>query len=335
MARGLGGRSLGGRDLIGRGIDGSGSRASFGGAKIPAWVAAGALIDEDFVNGLYWPRSVSSEIVDTRASAKYVTNASGVLVPVLANVLPISNTGMLIEAANTNLWLQSQTFSNASWSKDNSSVSSGIAAPDGTSTAFSLIEDNTNNNHALRQSVTVVNATVYEVSVYAVKNSRSRLSFFEGSVTAARATFDINAGTILSTAGGGSPSAAIASVTGGYYRCSMLFTAGSSATVSMNIYMQSDAQTGIGAYLGDGVSNLAPWGAQVTAGASSYIPTTTGTVTRAADSAVIQRTGIGRVVFTFDDNSQQTVSGIDTGAQYTIPTNLNRPLIKRLTGYVS
>src|SRR5437879_11734980 len=90
------------------------------------------------------------------------------------------------------------------------------------------------------------------------------------------------------------------------------------------------------AYVGSGQTFYA-WGAQVELGASpsSYIPTTTVTVARAADSCVIQRTGIGRVVFTFDDNSQQTVSGIDTAAQYSIPTNLNRPLIKRMTGYAS
>jgi hypothetical protein len=56
---------------------------------------------------------------------------------------------------------------------------------------------------------------------------------------------------------------------------------------------------------------------------------------RAADSIVVQRPGIGRIVFTFDYGSQQTVSGTNTAAEYTILTSHNRPLITRMTGCAS
>jgi hypothetical protein len=68
---------------------------------------------------------------------------------------------------------------------------------------------------------------------------------------------------------------------------------------------------------------------------TSTIITTTASATRSADSIVIQYTGIVRMIFTFDDNSTQTITGINPATNYTIPTNLNRPLIKRMTGYAS
>src|SRR5437879_2919473 len=80
----------------------------------PSWAQSGSLIDEDFANGRYWPRPVAVELVDTRASTKFVTGASGALTSIAANALPISNAGMLIESVATNLGLQSQTLNNAS-----------------------------------------------------------------------------------------------------------------------------------------------------------------------------------------------------------------------------
>lgn len=253
----------------------------------PSWALAGSAIDMDFAHGRYFGGSLAALLSCARASTGYAQTAAGFLTPFAANALRISDQGLLVEEARTNLWLQSQTFSSASWAKTASSTaSSGIVAPDGTTTVFSFIEDATNSDHAITQNVTVVNATVYSVTIYAKKNTRSRLSFYEGSVTAARATFDLNAGTVLSTAGGGTPSASITSLGSGWYRCIMQFTAGSSAGVNLNIYIQGDAQTGIGAYQGDGTSNLYIWGAQFEAGAfvTSYIPTTTGSVTRASDN---------------------------------------------------
>ena len=64
---------------------------------------------------------------------------------------------------------------------------------------------------------------------------------------------------------------------------------------------------------------------------TSYIPTTTATVTRAADSAVFTiPSGIGHLTYTFDDASTQLVT-VSAGS-YTIPTTLNRPNIKSIVG---
>jgi propanediol dehydratase large subunit len=65
--------------------------------------------------------------------------------------------------------------------------------------------------------------------------------------------------------------------------------------------------------------------------ATSYTPTTSATVTRAADNVGFTiPSGITSLLYTFDDNSTQTVS-VSAGA-YAIPTNLNRPQIKTIVG---
>jgi hypothetical protein len=118
------------------------------GSVRPAWVAAGAIIDEDFVNGLYWPRPITSEILDTRASAKYVTDAAGLLIPVLANVIPISNAGMLIEPARTNVLQNSAVLNGAPWADASTGTTTRTAnaavAPDGTTTATQLVGNDAN-----------------------------------------------------------------------------------------------------------------------------------------------------------------------------------------------
>lgn len=66
-----------------------------------------------------------------------------------------------------------------------------------------------------------------------------------------------------------------------------------------------------------------------TAGTSSPIRTTGTVATRAADAVSITLpTGAGHILYTFDDGSTQQVS-VSPGA-YTIPTNLNRPIIARM-----
>ena len=62
---------------------------------------------------------------------------------------------------------------------------------------------------------------------------------------------------------------------------------------------------------------------------------TTSATTRAADLLTMAQTGIGRAVFTLDDGSQQTISGISTGSQYAFPTTLNKRVIRRADLYAS
>lgn len=73
-----------------------------------------------------------------------------------------------------NLLLQSQTFSNAAWSKTNSSITSAaITAPDGTLTGSALVEDGTNGTHLTLQSITLANIGIYTASIYVQAGTRT------------------------------------------------------------------------------------------------------------------------------------------------------------------
>lgn len=196
-----------------------------------------------------------------------------------------TDAGPLHEAAATNLLLRSEEFNNASWPKTQASTSGdAIAAPDGTTTADKLIEDTATSEHYAQQTISSLTGT-YTFSVFAKAAEKRYLGIREASVTADRALFDLENGVVTSTVG--SPTATIEDVSGGWYRCTLTpDTAYSSQNFTPRLYLTDDSG-GIDAnsYTGDGTSGLYLWGAQLEANdyATSYIPTTTTSVTRSAD----------------------------------------------------
>lgn len=67
--------------------------------------------------------------------------------------------------------------------------------------------------------------------------------------------------------------------------------------------------------------------------ASSYIPTTSGSATRGTDAlALTIPAGVSKIIYTFDDGSQQTVS-VSPGLGTVAASSLNRPNIKSMAGY--
>jgi hypothetical protein len=206
--------------------------------------------------------------------------------------------GLLIEESRTNTVLQSEAFA-TTWtsSTGNPIVSVNTAiAPDGTLTADKLIEGTTNGQQSILQSnVSFPSVGQYAYSVYVKKAERFKVTLRESTSTGAAVLFDVNAGTVLSSLGGGTPapSGSIQSVGNGWYRCTMILAQGTAGNRTVRVYVVPDAVTtaspSIADYTGDGVSGLFIWGAQLEAGAfpTSYIPTTTAAATRAADVAVM------------------------------------------------
>lgn len=294
-----------------------GARRRFGslghlGGAVASFPLSGAIIDEIFTTAQYFPRAIATELVDTRSTTKYVTSAAGTLSSVAINALPISNAGMLVEPAATNIVLQSQAFNNASWTNgfNTTAADNQIAAPDGTTTAGQITTSG-GGGYLADASLTVPATATY--SIYVKQGTQgTQVQFGE-----------IAGSFILVTFVFATPSGNYQALGNGWYRIWMNPTA-----TTNQVKIVPGTNTGDNCYI---------WGVQVESGTSpsSYFATTSAAATRSADSIVIQRTGIGRMVFTFDDNSQQTISGINTAVQYTIPTNLNRPLIKRMTGYAS
>jgi len=195
--------------------------------------------------------------------------------------------GLLIEASASNLLTYSEDFSNAAWTKLFSNVQSNVAiGPSGELSADNLIATSDVGEHRVGQNLSVVSGSTYTISVIA-KSSGSRflrLGSMIYSILAARASFDLETGTVATTSQG---SASIEPVGNGFYRCSVTATAGSSGvTVATMNVMQADNTP---SYTGDDYSGVLLFGAMAeqSSSMSSYIKSTSSSVTRAADSCSV------------------------------------------------
>ena len=251
----------------------------------------------------------------TRASTGYAQTSAGALTAFASGELRRTDKGVLIEGAGTNLCLQSQDFA-TTWARlrinafGSGSVVNATTAPDGTSTADFICEDTNNDTHFIRQAVTVSSGVAHTFSVYAKAGTRSIVTVGESATTLRTATFDLSAGTVSNV--GGSITATITALADGWYRCAITYTT-ASTTFNADIGTRTTSGAGFQTYTGDGASGLYLWGAQLeaTAYASSYVPTTTGSATRAADSLTV--TGVTGLDFPLTLFAQFS-RAVDTGA---------------------
>ena len=186
--------------------------------------------------------------------------------------------GLLIEQSSTNLLTYSQDFSNGAWTKSNATITTGAnIAPDGTQTMQLLVENTTTAQHYLRaDAFTLISGTQYTTTIYAKANGRTTLGIccaFDSN----GANFNLSNGTVGTVSGGAT--ATITPVGNGVYRCSMTRTPTSNTVIVFQLNGNASS------YTGDGYSGIYIWGAQLEAlpFATSYIPTTSAQVTRAAD----------------------------------------------------
>lgn len=270
---------------------------------VPSWVlqasGAPATLDIDFVHNLAFnspsATTIQALLTCTRASTGYYTSAEGVLSSFGNNVLRYGDNGLLVEESRTNSNLQSQAFSTAGWNKTNilSATDNATAAPDGTTTAASIIPDTTALSiHRVYNSN--VSATAVSYSVYAKANGYSQILFRENSTSGSSVGFTLSgvgSATAGSGLGGGTFSnIAIKSLPNGWYLCQATLTFASATTQSMSIniadggYTSGDANSYV--WTPNGTSGVFLWGGQLEAGAfpTSYIPTTSSSATRAADN---------------------------------------------------
>jgi hypothetical protein len=199
---------------------------------------------------------------------------------------------ILVEPQRTNLALRSQEFDNAAWSKINATVTANtIVSPDGTQNADKFVENNGTGEKWIYNVPIVISGSVYTYSVFAKKGERDFIYINAFSNGNRRAWFNLNTGTIGATDAG--VSAKIENYGNGWYRCSVTFT----AVIGVQFYLLgvSNANNVID-YTGDGTSGIYIWGAQNELGSypTSYIPTTTASVTRNSD--VISKTGISSLI---------------------------------------
>lgn len=234
----------------------------------------------------------------TRASTAYYHASDGTLTSAAIdtprfdyNPTTLEIKGLLIEEAATNLFLQSQTFDNASWIKNSSTVTAdATTAPDGTLTADEIVENTATNTHGVQQSnvtTLVPVGTTYTFSVYVKAGSGTRrIQFlFAGSAFSPALYSNFNFSTETLTLGSG-VTGTYTKLPNGWFRITVMATTNVDAS-AINVFIRlanSDAAA-FNSYTGDGTSSIYVWGAQFELGSvgSSYIPTVAATASRSAD----------------------------------------------------
>jgi len=193
---------------------------------------------------------------------------------------------ILLEPQRTNLAVSSSFFDGAAWVKNNTTVTANTTtSPSGIVDADTLVGDGVNSGHYAAQSISFTSGTTYTFSIYAKKNTNDFIQLL-GSDTrfgsSQFANFDLNNGVVGSVGSG--TTATITSAGNGWYRCAITITATSTGTGLYLLWLASSS-TSARAETNTLTTSVFLWGAQIEAGAyaTSYIPTTTATVTRNAD----------------------------------------------------
>ena len=190
--------------------------------------------------------------------------------------------GLLVEEARTNLVTYSQEFNDVSWYKNNvTATANTTAAPDGTTTAETLTCSVGGQTWQHIRKSSTLSAGTHTFSCYCKAGNISTIRLGGESYTI-YATFTLTGSGSFSGVTAGA-SASIQAFPNGWYRCSLTYVS-AGGTFNNDIRFSSAA-------LNDTVYI---WGAQLEASPypTSYIPTTSSTVTRAADLATLTNNNI-------------------------------------------
>jgi hypothetical protein len=252
--------------------------------------------------------SLDSRFTYTRNSIATFINSSGLVQQVTAaatndptkarfdyDPTTLAPRGLLLEGSVTNLLPRSEDMGTATFpgygvrTNLNTTGWTGQSSPDGATTAVKLIPNTTSGLHYLGTGAnTIVSGTTYTMSVFAKPSGYGVL----GLVTTGpqtRASFNLAGNS--SSGYGITNTRTITPYANGWYRVTMTWTASLTST-DVWLVVQNTEQDPATNWVGDNTNSMTVWGAQLEASsaATSYIPTGTSTVQRAADSCDITGT---------------------------------------------
>lgn len=244
---------------------------------------------------------IDPRLTFTRASTATRTNKLGYIETVPSGIPridynPITGAirGVLIEQQSTNLFLNSSTFS--SWILLGASIGDSSEKSPRDIIAKKITESLVNETHQVYSAVSVVSGSYYSVSIYAKSAERNhiRISLQSSAFGDNYAVFNVSTGIVESSYG---ISAKITQAKNGFFRCSLSAMCISTRSANCSFVLLQSAGGPV-VYTGNGVSGLlisdAQW--EESYSPTSYIPTTTAQVTRAADSLSLQSLAFTRAI---------------------------------------
>lgn len=184
-----------------------------------------------------------------------------------------------------NLLTYTEQFDNAVWSKAQATVSANTAvAPDGTTTADSILDTAVSNIHYCAQDITSLapSGKTYTVSAYAKANTINYMTLGISDISSgtlyAVAVFNLSTGAVSTSGAAGTSysvvSSSVSAVGNGWYRCVVTVVAGTSVTFLRGVLAPNKTGVitgsagGLESYLGNG-SGFYAWGAQLELGSTA------------------------------------------------------------------
>jgi len=316
--------------------------------------------------------TISSNVSVTGVST---TGSIGTVTVSTASIINVSVTGVSCTTAvgtptlrydytyyvPVNLLTYSEDFTNAEWLVLRASKTTGQTAPDGSSNAVKLVEDNTaaNTHYLYKLTPSAVRSSYPKsASMYAKKGERSFLVIVVRDNTNTDGfgyEFNLDAGTVSERVlygNGQYINGTIESVGSGWYRCTATGYYTSAETQERTLYLIEETASTFN-YNGDGSSGIYLWGGQLeqASAASPYTKTTSssqsilkatssiGTVTHSIGGSVtvtgVSATGsAGSVTISLVDVVNVAVTGIScTGSVGTVVCNYD--YVHTLTGVMT
>ncbi len=179
---------------------------------------------------------------------------------------------LLLEPQSTNLVRYSEDLSQSSWTKTKCSLGNKVLSPNGTISAYKIIPNEENGKHEISRSIS--SYTTATVSLFAKAEEKSRLQITKSNW--GTTDFDLLNKTVTSGVG------TIEDYGNGWFRCTASYTASPSQS---SIYFIVADNNGDVTYSGNNIDGMYFWGIQLEqqSYATSYIPTSSSTVTRNAE----------------------------------------------------